>query len=96
LYLLLKEFRAGGVNSAFDVATLWEDRLSEFLSDPRLIPNQATTPELSRFFAFAPDNAVFPHFNILTCKTDDQLQQIAAVHAKFRSLVRGQDTALLG
>jgi len=96
LYLLLKEFRAGGVNSAFDVATLWEDRLSEFLSDPRLIPNQATTPELSRFFVFAPDNTVFPRFNVLTCKTDDQLQQIAAVHAKFRSLVRGQDTALLG
>jgi energy-converting hydrogenase A subunit R len=96
LYPILTEFRAGGVNSAFDLVTLWEDQFSEFLRDPRLIPKHATTPELSRFFAIAPDNTVFPRLNVLTSKTDKQLQQIAAVHAKFRSLVRGQDTALLG
>jgi hypothetical protein len=54
------------------------------------------TPELSRFFAIASDNTVFPRLNVLRGKTDEQLQQIAAIHAKFRSLVRGQDTALLG
>jgi energy-converting hydrogenase A subunit R len=96
LYLILTKFRAGGVNSAFDIVTLWEDQFSEFLRDPRLIPKHATTPELARFFAIAPDNTVFPRLNVLTSKTDEQLQQIAAVHAKFRSLVRGQDTALLG
>jgi energy-converting hydrogenase A subunit R len=96
LYLILTEFRAGGVNSAFDIVTLWEDQFSEFVRDQRLIPKLATTPELARFFAIAPDNTVFPRLNVLTSKTDEQLQQIAAVHAKFRSLVRGQDTALLG
>lgn len=96
LYLILTKFRAGGVNSAFDIVTLWEDQFSEFLRDPRLIPKHATTPELARFFAIAPDKTVFPRLNVLTSKTDEQLQQIAAVHAKFRSLVRGQDAALLG
>jgi hypothetical protein len=61
-----------------------------------LIPKHAVTPELARFFASAPDNTVFPRLNVLTSKTDEQLQKIAAVHARFRSLVRGQDTALLG
>ncbi len=96
LYLFLTKFRTEGINSTFDVVTLWEDRCNEFLSDPRLIPTHATTPELSRFFSIASDNTVFPRLNVLASKTDEQLQQIAAVHAKFRSLVRGQDTALLG
>jgi energy-converting hydrogenase A subunit R len=96
LYPILKEFRAGGLNSAFNVATLWEDQLSEFISDSSLIPKYAITPKLVRFFAIAPDNTVFPRFNVLTSKTDEQLQKIAEVHARFRSLVRGEDTALLG
>jgi energy-converting hydrogenase A subunit R len=96
LYPILTEFRTGGLNSAFNVATLWEDRFSEFISDSSLIPKHAVTPELARFFASAPDNTVFPRLNVLTSKTDEQLQKIAAVHARFRSLVRGQDTALLG
>jgi energy-converting hydrogenase A subunit R len=96
LYLFLTKFRTGGINATFDVATLWEDRFSEFLRDPLLIPEHAMTPELSRFFAIASDNTVFPRLNVLRGKTDEQLQQIAAIHAKFRSLVRGQDTALLG
>ncbi|MGZ4892574.1 MAG: hypothetical protein ACXVIS_00820 [Halobacteriota archaeon] len=96
LYPILTEFRAGGLNSAFNVATLWEDRFSEFISDSSLIPKHGLNPELTRFFAIAPDTTVFPHLNVLTNKTDKQLQKIAAVHARFRSLIRGQDTALLG
>jgi energy-converting hydrogenase A subunit R len=96
LYLILTVFRAGGVKSAFDLAALWEDQFSEFLHNPDLAPKQAMKPELKHFFAKAPNDAIFPRLNVLKSKTDQQLEQIAAVHAKFRSLVRGQDTALLG
>ena len=96
LHLILTEFRAGGVKSAFDLATLWEDQCSEFVRDPRLIPKHAVIPELARFFANASDDTVFPRLNVLKSRTEEQLQEIAAIHAKFRSLVRGQDTALLG
>jgi energy-converting hydrogenase A subunit R len=96
LYLILAEFRAGGVKSAFDLANLWEDQCREFVRDPRLIPTHAVIPELARFFASTPEDTVFPRLNVLKGKTDEQMQQIAALHAKFRSLVRGQDTASLG
>ena len=96
LHLILTEFRAGGVKSAFDLATLWENQCREFVRDPRLIPKHVLTAELASFFANAYDDTVFPRLNVLKSRTDEQLQQIAAVHAKFRSLVRGQDTASLG
>jgi energy-converting hydrogenase A subunit R len=96
LYLILTEFRAGGVKSSLDAATCWEHECREFVRDPRLIPKHALGPKLAHFFANASDHTVFPRFNVLKSRTDEQMRQIAAVHAKFRSLVRGQDTALLG
>lgn len=96
LHLILTEFRAGSVRSASDLATLWEDQCSNFVRDPRLIPKRDGMPELARFFDNASDDTVFPRLNVLRGRADEQLQQIAALHAKFRTLVRGQDTALLG
>jgi len=96
LHLILTQFRAGGVKSAFDLAACWEHECCKFVRDPRLIPKHALSPELARFFANASNDTVFPRLHVLEGRTKEQLQEIAAVHAKFRSLVRGQDTALLG
>jgi hypothetical protein len=38
----------------------------------------------------------FPRLSVLNKRNKEQLQQIAAIHAKFRSLIRGQETAQLG
>lgn len=95
LYLVLTAFREGGLKSAFDLATLWEVECREFVRDPRLVPNHALRPELARFFANAHDKE-FPRLSVLNKRNKEQLQQIAAIHAKFRSLIRGQETAQLG
>jgi energy-converting hydrogenase A subunit R len=96
LHIILTEFREGGITSAFDLATLWENECHEFMRDPSLIPKHALRPELARFFANASDDTVFPRLNVLNDRTEEELQQIAAIHSKFRNLVRGQDTARLG
>ena len=95
LYLVLTAFREGGLKSAFDLASLWEVERREFARDPRLVPNHASRPELARFFANAHDKE-FPRLSLLNKRNKEQLQQIAAIHAKFRSLIRGQETAQLG
>jgi hypothetical protein len=95
LYLVLTAFREGGLKSAFDLAALWEVECREFARDPRLVPNHALRPELARFFANAYDTE-FPRLSVLDNRNKEQLQQIAAMHAKFRSLIRGQETAQLG
>jgi energy-converting hydrogenase A subunit R len=95
LHLVLTAFREGGLKSAFNLAALWEVECREFARDPRLVPNHALRPELARFFANA-DDTEFPRLSVLNKRNREQLQQIAAIHAKFRSLVRGQETAQLG
>jgi energy-converting hydrogenase A subunit R len=95
LYLILTAFRGGGLKSAFELATLWEVECRAFAKDPRLVPGNAVRPELARFFAQAHDTE-FPRFSVLKKRNNEQLQQIAAIHAKFRSLIRGQETARLG
>lgn len=96
LHLILTEFRAGGVKSALNLASLWEERCREFCEKPWLIPARALNPQLTRFFVKASDPRVFPRFHILQNRTEQELQQIAETHAKFRNFVRGRETAQLG
>ncbi len=96
LYLVLTAFREAGLKSAFDLATLWELECREFVRDPRLVPKHALRPELARFFANASDDTEFPRLSVLDKRDKEQLQQIAVIHTKFRSLIRGQETAQLG
>jgi len=96
LYLVLTAFREGGLKSAFDLATLWEVQCREFARDPRLVPRHGLRPELASFFANASDGTEFPRLSVLDKRDKEQLQQIAAIHKKFRSLIRGQETARLG
>ncbi|MGZ4882944.1 MAG: hypothetical protein ACXV2A_03530 [Halobacteriota archaeon] len=95
LHLILTAFREGGLKSAFELARLWEVECREFARDPCLVPSHALRPELARFFANAYDTE-FPRFSVLNKRNKEQLQQIAAIHAKFRSLIRGHETAQLG
>jgi len=96
LYLILTTFREGGLKSARDLARLWEVECREFARDRRLVPKKALRPELARFFADVSDDKEFPRLSVLDEKSKEQLQQIAAIHAKFRSFLRGQQTAQLG
>lgn len=96
LYLILSAFQEGGLESAYDSATLWEAKCREFAKHPNLIPVPAVRPELVAFFINATDNKKFPRLSVLNKKNREQMEQIAAIHGKFRSFVRGQETARLG
>jgi energy-converting hydrogenase A subunit R len=95
LYLVLNAFRGGGLNSAIDLVASWEAQCREFARDPISIPNYALRPELTKFFADASNDTTFPRLHVLDGRNKEQMQQIGAIHAKFRSLIRGQETAKL-
>ena len=96
IYPIFAAFRERGLKSAFDVAAEWEDEWETFVSDPDLVPDCFMRPELRRLFADASDDAVFPRFSLLDRRDEERLRQIALIHHRFRSLVRGESTARLG
>ncbi|MGZ4919868.1 MAG: hypothetical protein ACXVIP_01295 [Halobacteriota archaeon] len=96
LYPIFSGFRAGGLDAAFNVAAEWEKAGEVFMKDPEQIPPHFMRKELKQFFMEAPNDEVFPRFNLLTGKTEPQLESISATHGRFRKLVRGQSTAKLG
>jgi hypothetical protein len=96
LHLMLAEFREGGLKSALNLASVWEERCREFCEKPWLIPARTLSPKLKRFFMEASDPRICPRFHVLENRTEQELQKIAETHANFRNFVRGRETAQLG
>lgn len=96
MYPVFSAFREGGLDAAFDVAAEWEKAGEVFMKDPGQIPDHFMKRGLKRFFMDAPNNAVFPRFNLLEGKTERQLESVSSTHGRFRNLVRGKSTAKLG
>ncbi|MDD1721312.1 MAG: hypothetical protein LUP95_04935 [Euryarchaeota archaeon] len=96
IYPIFSAFRGGGLDLAFSVAALWENTGEVFMKDPEQIPDHFMRKELKQFFVDAPNDAVFPRFNLLKGKTRRQLESVSSMHGRFRNLVRGKSAAKLG
>ncbi len=96
IYPLAKLFTKGGRGLVYTAAKFWEDNFTANGIDITKISRDVSANEIAQFLIKNKNFLNVAHINLIESASDEKLHNVAEIHKRFRSMVRGVEAANLG